>query len=251
VMVAWYFRSLAVFCATFVALASRADAGPPFVTDDPEPTDYRNWEIYSGFQYENDGHGDASARAPFAEFNYGLMPNVQIAFLARFNEGSADSTTPGGYQVTELGIKTRFVQETSGQPQVAFYPSVHIPTAPGERAVAFLPIWLQKTVGAWTTFGGGGVYLNPNFGMRNSTFVGAATERELSRAITVGAELYHQSTEIVGGSDTTAVNVGMTAHVGNFHALLFSVGRALHGDNSFSAYASYKFALGPRVTPSE
>ena len=37
---------------------------------------------------------------------------------------------------------------------------------------------------------------------------------------------------------------------GNFHAILFSVGRALHGDNSFSAYASYKFALGPRVTPS-
>jgi hypothetical protein len=42
----------------------------------------------------------------------------------------------------------------------------------------------------------------------------------------------------------------MTARVGNFHAILFSVGRALHGDNSFSAYASYKFALGPRVTPS-
>jgi hypothetical protein len=31
-----------------------------------------------------------------------------------------------------------------------------------------------------------------------------------------------------------ALNVGLTAQVGRFHALLFSVGRALHGAPSFS-----------------
>ena len=45
--------------------------------------------------------------------------------------------------------------------------------------------------------------------------------------------------------DTTAANVGMISQVGKYHAILFSVGRSLHGDSTFTAYASYEFALGP------
>jgi hypothetical protein len=50
---------------------------------------------------------------------------------------------------------------------------------------------------------------------------------------------------MIGGTDTTAANLGMIAQLGKYHAILFSVGRALHGDDTFSAYASYEFALGP------
>ena len=38
-------KLLAVLFAIFAACGtSRALAGPPYVTDDPEPTDFRNWE---------------------------------------------------------------------------------------------------------------------------------------------------------------------------------------------------------------
>ena len=32
--------------AAFLFLSSPASAGPPFITDDPEPTDYQHWELY-------------------------------------------------------------------------------------------------------------------------------------------------------------------------------------------------------------
>jgi hypothetical protein len=114
------------------------------------------------------------------------------------------------------------------------------------HAVAFLPLWLQKSWGRWTAFGGGGVYLNDSSGMRNSTFVGAAVERALSPGLTVGVELYHHSRDLLeSDDDTTAANVGMIAQVGKYHAILFSAGRALHGPAAFTGYMSYEFALGP------
>jgi hypothetical protein len=237
-----------LFFSVLLALgASRtALAGPPFVTDDPVPTDYRNWEIYSGLLYGNDGSGNTAASLPFAEFNFGAMPNVQVSASFDLNELDHGSMPFSGYGGTEFGIKTRFVQEAGGSPQISFYPSVTFPAVAGQHAVPFLPIWMQKSSGPWTAFGGGGVYLNSSPGMRDSTFVGGALERSMSAGTTVGAELYHQSSETIGGSDTTAFNVGMIAQVGQFHAILFSVGRALHSPDAFSAYTSYEFALGPR-----
>jgi hypothetical protein len=237
---------IALLTLLFIALtATGALAGPPFVTDDPEPTDYRHWEIYSGFQFENDGGGNTTASIPFAEFNYGAMPNVQVSFAAQLHQVNTGIAAISGYGATEFGIKTRFVQENGCAPQVSFYPSVQLSPVAGQHAVPFLPIWMQKSWGPWTAFGGGGVYLNSNPGMRDSTFVGGALERAISPGTTVGAELYHQSADIIGESDTTAMNIGMIAQVGKYHAILFSFGRSLHGTITSSGYASYEFALGP------
>jgi hypothetical protein len=212
--------------------ASASVAGPPYVTDDPVPTDYRGWEIYTGFQYENEGTGTIDASAPFAEFNYGAMPNVQTS--ASFSSAQ-----------TEFGIKTRFVQESAGSPQISFYPSVQISSTPGAHVVTLLPIWLQKSYGPWTAFGGGGLYLNAGPVQRNYTFVGGALQRTLSPGTTIGVELYHQGADALTDRDTTATNLGAIFAVGAYHAVLLSFGRAVHGDDTFSAYGSYEFALGP------
>jgi len=228
-----------------ISSASRAVAGPPFVTDDPVPTDYRNWEIYSGVQYQNFGGGVLSLGAPFLELNYGAMPNVQVSLATSLGESGAASMRQYGDIGTEFGVKTRFVQESNGWPQVSFYPSVTLPDAPGAHAVAFLPLWLQKSSGPWTAFGGGGLYLNAGPGQRDYTLYGMAVERILSPHLTLGAELYHQGASTIGGTDTTAANVGLIQQIGTYHAILFAAGRGFHGPDTFQAYASYEFALGP------
>ncbi len=221
-----------MLCAMALLDASSAAAGPPYVTDDPVPTDYHNWEIYTGLLYDNEGSGTVDALAPFAEFNYGAMPNVQV---------SASLSTA----LSEFGIKTRFVQESSGSPQISFYPSVQVASTTGAHVVTLLPLWMQKSYGRWTAFGGGGVYLNTGKGQRNYTFFGGALQRTLSPGATIGVELYHQDADTLDDRDTTATNVGAIFAVGANHAILFSCGRALHGDDTFSAYGSYEFALGP------
>jgi hypothetical protein len=212
--------------------ASAAVAGPPYVTDDPVPTDYRNWEIYTGVLYDNEGAGSGNSTSPFAEFNYGAMPNVQVS--ASFSNA-----------LNEFGIKTRFVQESKSSPQISFYPSVQLASTPGAHVVTLLPIWMQKSFGRWTAFGGGGLYLNAGPSQRNYTVFGGALERTLSSGTTIGAELYHQGADTLTDRDTTGANVGAIFTVGAYHAILFSFGRALHGDDTFSAYGSYEFALGP------
>src|SRR5512135_1954309 len=55
-------------------------AGPPFMTDDPEPVEHQHWEFYVASQYANDNDG-ASGTAPHVELNYGVVPDVQLHLI--------------------------------------------------------------------------------------------------------------------------------------------------------------------------
>jgi hypothetical protein len=52
-------------------------AGHPCITDDPEPVEYRHWEIYlaSLFSKQPDTW---TTTAPHLEVNYGAIPNLQL-----------------------------------------------------------------------------------------------------------------------------------------------------------------------------
>src|ERR1700688_4313152 len=59
------------------ALARPAFAGPPYLSDDPEPTDYKHFEIYafSNATVVRDGiNGEGGI-----DFNYGGAPNLQLS----------------------------------------------------------------------------------------------------------------------------------------------------------------------------
>src|ERR1700681_3667179 len=59
-----------------VALSRPALAGPPYVSDDPEPTDYKHFEIYT-FSNGTATRGDIGGAAG-VDFNYGAAPNLQL-----------------------------------------------------------------------------------------------------------------------------------------------------------------------------
>ncbi len=60
-----------------------AQAGPPFVTDDPEPVEYQHYELYLAAQYKHDQDQNSST-LPHLEINYGILPNMQIHVIAPF-----------------------------------------------------------------------------------------------------------------------------------------------------------------------
>src|SRR5450432_3246875 len=119
----------AVFkAALLLACPLTALAGPPFVTDDPEPVDYQHWEFYLASQHTETSDGWAGT-APHFELNYGVIPNVQLHIIMPLaynapNDGSAHY----GYGDAELGVKFRFIEETEKIPQVAIFPLLEIPT---------------------------------------------------------------------------------------------------------------------------
>lgn len=104
-------------------------AGPPFETDDPEPSEPGHWEIYlgtTGLRIQD----DFSGTAPFLELNYGAMPDVQLSLTQQASFNFPDGGDPSfGYGDSLIGLKYRFLHENADIPQAALYPQVNIPTA--------------------------------------------------------------------------------------------------------------------------
>jgi hypothetical protein len=251
------YLSLALAGAIVCGARGAAWAGPPYQTDDPEPVAYRNYEIYIGYEGQY-GQEDNETSLPFAEINFGPLPNVQIAASIPL---SISPTSAGQYRYgagnVEFGLKYRFIPESSTRPQVAFYPSIGIPTglesveADGTTQTLFLPLWAQKSVGRVTMFGGGGWERNYGAGSRNFWSGGIAATYAFSDKVNAGLETYSSGSDRIGQRGSTSVGIGMNDDYSPMHSVLLSIGRSVAGERSFHAYFAYELRLGPdRFLPS-
>ncbi len=113
----------AILCVMGIGIG-KTWAGPPFVTDDPEPVDYKHGEFYVATQYAKD-KDVTSGTAPHFELNYGVVPNVMLHLITPFEyvkpEGGA---TQRGYGDTEVGIKYRFINDEDAHFMVGTFPIV-------------------------------------------------------------------------------------------------------------------------------
>jgi hypothetical protein len=200
------------FVAALAALASEAAyAGPPFLTDDPEPTETGRWEIYAPL-LEAEGRGVEFEGAAGIELNYGAAPDLQLTLglpLAFAHDGSGWAR---GFGDLELSAKYRFYHNEESGFSIAAFPGITLPTAtnglgPG-RATAFLPIWAQKDMGSWSLFGGGGYAINTGAGSRDYWSGGAALTRAFSDRFLLGIEADRQGPGQVGGRASTSFGVG-------------------------------------------
>ncbi len=228
-------------------------AGPPFVTDDPEPVEYQNSEFYAASQYV-DNRDVKEGTLPHFEYNYGALPDLQLHLLIPFVFAHpSGGPTSYGLGDAEVGIKYRFVHETATTPQVGMFPIAHIPTGDSDRGlgsghvVVFLPVWLQKSWGQWTTYGGGGYWSNPGSGNQDFWQLGWLAQRDITKTITLGAEIFYFGKDTVAGRDRTGFNIGGIFNMSEEDHVLFSAGRDLSGDNRFSAYVAYQWTFGPHA----
>jgi hypothetical protein len=227
-------------------------AGPPFVTDDPEPVEYQHWEVYLAAQYRHDRDQDSST-LPHLEINYGLIPNVQIHLIAPLlyikPEGASSQY---GYGDTELGVKYRFIQETDYIPQVGIFPLVEFPTGDSEKGLGngrtqyFLPLWLQKSWGPWTTYGGGGYWINPGGGNKDWWQFGWLIQREINKTLTLGTELYYKTASTSDSNNAAGYTVGAVINITENHHVLLSAGQDINGPNYLSLYIGYQLTFGPQ-----
>jgi hypothetical protein len=190
--------------------------------------------------------------APQFEINYGAVAETQlhvIAPLAFLREEPGSSRH--GYGDTELGVKRRLVRETATAPQIGVFPLVEIPTGDEQRGLGsghwqvFLPVRVQKEAGAWSTYGGGGYWINPGRGNTNWWFLGGQLQRRLTPSSAVGAEIFHTTPNEDDGVSETRFNAGLVIDLSAKDHLLLSAGRGLHGPNVFQGYVAYQLTLGP------
>ncbi len=232
---------------------SPAWAGPPFFTDDPEPVEHLHWEVYMASQWAHEKDAGTSGTLPHIEVNYGVVPDVQLHLIAPMAYSAPhDSSTRYGPGDIETGIKYRFIHEDKEGwgPQVGVFPLADFPSGDSSRGLGaghiniFLPIWVQKSWGPWTTYGGGGYEYHPGDDNKNYWFAGWLLQRDLSKMLTLGAEIFNNSPKAKGRSDETGFNVGGYLNLSEKHHILFSAGRDLKGPNTFFSYLAYQWTLG-------
>ncbi len=226
-----------------------AVAGPPFFTDDPEPVEYKHWEVYLASQYLKTAD-DRSGTAPHVEVNYGAYPNLQLHVIAPAAfDRPAGGPTAYGYGDTELGAKYRFLQETDERPQAGTFILVEAPTGDADRnlgngkAQVFLPIWLQKSWGPWTTYGGGGYWINPGAGNKDWGYVGWLLQRDLSKVLTLGGEVFHRTPDTADGESGTGFTAGGQVNFGEHCHVLFSAGTDFSGPDRLTRYLAFQWTF--------
>jgi hypothetical protein len=142
------------FAVLLLACPLDVIAGPPFLTDDPQPVDYQHWEAYlfATGDHARDGY---AINGPAVEVNYGVLPETQLHLIVPMTTvGGSGAPTVSGLGDMEFGIKYRFVHETNDWPQIGTFPMIEIPTGDADRGLGNgrawfrLPIWAQKSWGA-------------------------------------------------------------------------------------------------------
>lgn len=241
---------LSLFLFICLMLKSKSSqAGPPFVTDDPEPVDLHHWEVYLASTVTRD-ENLTSGTLPHIEINNGIVRNFQLhVILPLAFQHTPGMSTTRGYGDTEFGLKYRFIQETRDRPMLGTFPQLEIPTGKASRGLGsghlqiFIPVWLQKSWGSWTSYGGGGYHTNPGQGNKNFWLFGWELQKDLNKHLTLGGELLYVSPQATDAGNQLNFNFGGQYNLNQDNHLLFSAGRSLLGKIDWMYYLAYQWTF--------
>jgi hypothetical protein len=231
-----------------LALPAVAWAGPPYVSDDPEPTDLHHYEIYLFAQGSGGRNGAESAYG--IDFNYGAGENLQLtAALPFVSARPVGEPSARGIGNIELAAKYRFANKSGTGWDIAVFPRLFLPSSSdtvGEKHFSLLiPVWLQHDWDddRWSTFGGGGCVVNHGGGAQDFCLAGWAITRQVVPNLQLGVEVVHQSADVRGGHSSTQVGFGAKYDLNATLHLLAYAGPSLQNISQGERYAWYASLL--------
>ena len=190
-------RAIAMFVLGVACTA--AVAGPPFLTDDPEPVDVHHVEINAIAQQTRAATGRAGSVS--GEVNVGCAAETQchVAVPIAFNLPVAGSSR-ASLGDAAFGVKYRFLNRPDDGWSAAVYPTLVLPTGDASRGLGngraqfLLPLWVQRSSGPWNWDAGIARLINRAPGVRDSWFNGLLARRSFGDRLSLGAELFHRTT---------------------------------------------------------
>jgi hypothetical protein len=235
-----------VTAIVFSLTTAPANAGPPYLSDDPEPTDYHHYEIYA-FANGDVGRNGSGGEAGI-DFNCGAAPDLQLtavlpAGYARPSSGPSDVDLGN----IELAAKYRVLHQEDFGLDVAVFPRRFLPAGSaqvGERHASFLlPIWVEKDWGKLSAFGGGGCVLNNGGDSRDFCLMGWSLTYQLLPNLQLGGEVFHQTADTVGGRASTIVGAGVKYDLSDNYHLLGYIGPTVQNAAETNRYTWYTSVL--------
>jgi hypothetical protein len=242
---------LSLGVALAAARAARADAGPPFLTNDPGTPGNGNWEINIG-SMQTVARGLGSYQLPQLDLNFGLGERIQltyeIPYVVALRDGAAAAS---GWGNAYPGIKWRFFEQGEGGWQLSTFPQFETGSSvsaqrrgvadPGARML--LPLEIARTVGPLSINLEAGYYVQG----APERILGAVIGHGFSARLELDAELYND--HVLGSAvDSVTLDVGGRYRLGRSCLLLLMAGRGIAGSASgqvqFMGYLGIQILLG-------
>jgi hypothetical protein len=223
-----------IACQLHGSRAVHAQAGPPFLTNDPGTPGNANWEINLG-SMQTISRGTSSYQVPQIDLNFGLGDRIQLTYevpyvLQTSDAGAVQSGWGNGYP----GIKWRFLDQGEDGWQMSTFPQMETGGSPLARqkgiAVAgpryLLPFEVTKKIGSLDVDIEAGYYFPGN--APKERFFGLVAGRAVNDRVELDAELYDD--RVYGDSQhSTTLDVGGRYKLRTGVIALFMAGRSING----------------------
>jgi hypothetical protein len=237
---------LRVIATLLMAAPGIAYAGPPYVTDDPQPTDYGHYEVY----FYDGGTAVSAGTTSEAgiDFNYGGLPNLQLTAVIPVEfDDPVDADSAHGLGNIQLAAKYRFLHAADVGWDVSVFPRVFLPSASSavgdHHTAVLLPLWAEKDWDKWSTFGGGGCELNHGADNTDFCLLGWVLTHKITETLEVGGEIYYQGADTRGGKASTGLGAGVAYDLNTHLHLMGSIGPGLQNAAQANRYTWYAALL--------
>jgi hypothetical protein len=222
---------VALFCAP---IAAHAQAGPPFITNDPGTPGNANWEINVA-SAQTISRGNASYQVPQIDLNYGLGPSVQLTYEIPYVLQTADGQSrQSGWSNAFPGIKWRFFDQGEGGWQLSMFPQMeaNAPSSAQQKGIAapgsrfLLPFQATKRLGPVDVDFEAGYYF-PKHAV-SERILGLVVGRSMTERLDLGVEVYND--RAVGAPpNQSTLDFGGRYKLSRGFIALFMAGRSVSG----------------------
>jgi hypothetical protein len=212
----------------------QAQAGPPFLTNDPGTPGNANWEINLG-SMQTITRGSSSYQVPQIDLNFGLGDRIQLTYeIPYVLQSGSGGAVQSGWGNAYPGIKWRFLDQGEGGWQMSTFPQMETDGSQLARqkgiAVAgpryLLPIEVTKKVGSFDVDFEAGYYF-PGNGPKERIF-GFVAGRSVNDRLELDAEIYDDRVYGITQHSTT-LDIGGRYKLGTGIIALFMAGRSING----------------------
>jgi hypothetical protein len=227
-------RSCLLAVALLIPRLASADAGPPYLTNDPGTPGNANWEINLATMQTIE-RGVASYQVPQIDLNFGVGDRIQLTYevpyVVEIRDGEPRAS---GWSNAYPGLKWRFLDQGEDGWQMSTFPQFETAgsstaqrkglAAAGSRLL--LPLEVAKSAGPLKLDFEAGWYAQ---GPRER-ILGLVAGRELTPRLELDAELYND--HVLGTSpQVTTLDFGGRYKLHRGFILLFMAGRSLGGNS--------------------
>ena len=225
---------------------ARADAGPPYLSNDPGTPGNGNWEINLASMTTVSG-GVTAWQLPQIDVNFGIGDRIQLTYeIPYVLESGSGAPGASGWSNAYPGIKWRFLDQGEGGWQMSIFPQLETagPAGAERRGLAedaprlLLPLEVAKSVGPLDLDFEAGYYLPLHDHGAEERILGVVAGHRFTRRLELDAELYND--HAMGGlPNYTTLDVGGRYRLGRGLILLFMAGRSIANSSGQVDFMSY------------